>query len=133
MEREFYIRMTRKMGWSKNVLIHQVENKSYEKTITSQTSFDKTLPDKYKNQLKLAVKDDYTFDFLELAEEHTERELEGAIIQKITAFLREMGGMFAFIGNQFKLEISDKEYYIDILLYHRSLKCLGDCPFLPLK
>ncbi len=64
LEREFYIRMTRRMGWSKNVLVHQIENKSYEKTITNQTSFDKALPAPLKHQAKLAVKDEYTFDFL---------------------------------------------------------------------
>ena len=124
LEREFYIRMTRRMGWSKNVLIHHIENKTYEKTLINQTNFNKTLPDKIKAQAKLAVKDEYTFDFLELSEEHSEMELERAIIFRINRFLSEMNGMFAFVGNQFRLEINDKEYFIDILLYHRTLKCL---------
>jgi len=59
LERQFYIRMTRKMGWTKNVLIHQIENKTYEKTLLNQTNFDRTLPDEIKNQAKLAVKDKY--------------------------------------------------------------------------
>ncbi len=58
--------MTKKFGWSKNVFIHQIENKSYEKFLINQTNFDKTVPEKYKYQAKLAVKDEYTFDFLEL-------------------------------------------------------------------
>jgi predicted nuclease of restriction endonuclease-like (RecB) superfamily len=124
LEREFYIRMSRKFGWSKNVLIHHIENKTYEKTLSGQTSFEKTLPEKLKHQAKLAVKDEYTFDFLELTEEHSEMELERAIIAKINKFLIEMNGMFAFIGNQFRIEINDKEFFIDILLYHRHLKCL---------
>jgi predicted nuclease of restriction endonuclease-like (RecB) superfamily len=124
LEREFYIRMTKKFGWSKNVLIHQIENQSYEKTLLGQTNFDKTLPEHIRAQAKLAVKDEYTFDFLELGEEHSERELERALIGKIEHFLREMGGAFAFLGSQYRLEVSDKEYFIDLLLYHRRLKCL---------
>lgn len=124
LEKEFYIKMTKKYGWTKNVLIHQIDNKSYEKFLLNQTSFDKTLPDKYKHQAKLAVKDRYTFDFLELSEEHAEKELEIALINNIRKFLAEMGGYFAFIGNQYRLELDDEEYFIDLLLYHRILKSL---------
>src|SRR3989339_1767889 len=124
LEREFYIRMTRRMGWTKNVLIHQIDNKAYEKTITNQTNFEKTLPESLRHQAKLAVKDEYTFDFLELGEEHSEMELERALMVKINRFLMEMGGMFAFLGNQYRLEINGREFFIDILLYHRRLKCL---------
>jgi predicted nuclease of restriction endonuclease-like (RecB) superfamily len=116
--------MTRKFGWTKNVLIHQIENKTYEKTLLNQTNFNKVLPEKIKNQARLAVKDEYTFDFLELGEEHTEMELERALISRVNRFLAEMGGAFAFLGNQFRLEINGKEFFIDILLYHRRLKCL---------
>ncbi|WP_392477337.1 YhcG family protein [Nostoc sp. C110] len=124
LEREFYIRMTRKFGWTKNVLIHQIENQTYEKTLLNQTNFDKTVPAEIRNQLKLAVKDEYTFDFLELADEHSERQLEQAILTRVEPFLQEMGGIFAFIGSQYRLEIDEEEYFIDILLYHRRLKCL---------
>jgi len=124
LEREFYIRMTQKFGWSRNVLIHQIENQTYEKTLLNQTNFEQTLPDEVRNQAKLAVKDEYTFDFLELGEEHSERQLEQAALAKVEPFLREMGGVFSFIGSQYRLEISNKEYFIDLLLYHRSLKCL---------
>jgi len=124
LEREFYIRMTRKFGWSKNVLIHQIENQSYEKTLLNQTNFEQTLPAEIRNQAKLAVKDEYTFDFLELGDEYSERQLEMAALARVEPFLREMGGVFSFIGSQYRLEISDKEYFIDLLLYHRRLKCL---------
>ncbi|HPE73643.1 MAG TPA: DUF1016 N-terminal domain-containing protein, partial [Candidatus Competibacter sp.] len=66
LEREFYIRMTRKFGWSKNVLIHQIDNQSYEKSLLGQTNFDQALTPELRAQAKLAVKDEYTFDFLEL-------------------------------------------------------------------
>ena len=124
LQREFYIRMTQKFGWTKNVLIHQIENKTYEKTLLNQTNFDRTLSEEMRDRAKLAVKDAYTFDFLELADEHSERELEKAILTRVEPFLQEMGGMFTFVGSQYRLEISDEEYFIDLLLYHRGLKCL---------
>jgi predicted nuclease of restriction endonuclease-like (RecB) superfamily len=124
LQREFYIRTTRKYGWTKAVLIHQIENNSYEKYLLNQTSFDQTLPEALRNQAKLAVKDEYTFDFLELSSEHSEFQLEQAILKKIRAFLIEMGGNFAFIGNQYRLKVGTKEYSIDLLLFHRKLRCL---------
>jgi predicted nuclease of restriction endonuclease-like (RecB) superfamily len=124
LEREFYIRMTRRYGWTKNVLIHQIENQSYQKTLINQTNFTKTLPEGLQNQAVLAVKDEYFFDFLDLGDEHTERELEQALISKIDNFLRQMGGMFAFLGSQYRLEVNNKDLFIDLLLYHRRLKCL---------
>lgn len=123
-EREFYIRMTRKFGWSKNVLIHQIENQSYEKTLLGQTNFDREVAPAIRAQAKLAVRDEYTFDFLELSEAHSERELERALIARVEDFLRAMGALFAFIGSQFRLEVGEKEYFVDLLLYHRRLKCL---------
>jgi predicted nuclease of restriction endonuclease-like (RecB) superfamily len=124
LEREFYIKMTRKFGWTKNVLIHQIENQTYEKTFLNQTNFNQTVPAEVRNQLKLAVKDEYTFDFLELADEHSERQLEQAILARVEPFLQEMGGRFTFVGSQYRLEIGDQEFFIDLLLYHRQLKCL---------
>ena len=124
LEREFYIRMSRKFGWTKNVLAIQIENKAYERTLLGQTNFDQAVPVLIRRQAKLAVRDDYTFDFLELGEEHGERELERAILAKIERFLREMGGMFAFLGSQYRIEVEDEEYFLDILLYHRALRCL---------
>jgi len=123
-EREFYIRMTQKFGWSKNVLVHQIDNQSYEKTLLGQTNFDRALTSEQHAQAKLVVKDEYTFDFLELSEQHSERELERALIARIEDFLRAMGGVFAFVGSQYRLEVGNKEYFIDLLLYHRRLKCL---------
>jgi len=98
LDREFYIRMTRKFGWSKNVLIHQIDNQSYEKSLLVQTYFDQALTPELCAQAKLAVKDEYTFGFLELGEKHSERELERALIARIEDYLRAMGGMFAFHG-----------------------------------
>ncbi|MDO9153038.1 MAG: PDDEXK nuclease domain-containing protein [Paludibacter sp.] len=123
-ERQFYILSTKKFGWTKNVLINQIENKTFEKYLLNQTNFDNTLPETIKNQAHLAVKDEYTFDFLNLADEHSESELEQALIQNIRAFLLELGHNYTFVGNQYKVTLSDKEYFIDLLLYHRQLQCL---------
>ena len=124
LEKEFYIKMTKKFGWTKNVLINQIENKAYEKYLLNQTNFDKALPTKYKEQAKLAVKDEYTFDFLELGTEHSEKELELALMEKMRRFLTEMGNHFCYIGNQYRIEVNEKEYFIDLVLYHRKLKSL---------
>ena len=124
LEREFYIRATARFGWTTAVLKHQIDNKSYEKYLLNQTNFDATLPDEIRNQAILAVKDHYTFDFLDLAEEHSERELERSLVNNIRRFLAEMGGAFTFVGNQHRLEVGGKEYFIDLLLFHRRLRCL---------
>ncbi len=124
LEREFYIKMTKKYGWTKDVLINHIENKSYEKYLLNQTNFDETVPEKYINQAKLAVKDEYIFDFMELSEEHSERELEESLIKNMRAFLEEMGGNFAFMGSQYHINVGGDDFYIDLLLYHRSLKSL---------
>jgi len=124
LEREFYIKMVIKFGWTYRVLDNHIDNKSYEKFLLNQTNFDNTIVEKYKHQAKLAVKDVYNYDFLELGEEHNEYELEIGLINKIREFLNEMGADFAFLGNQYKLEVDDEEYFIDMLLYHRRLKSL---------
>ena len=106
LQREFYIRMTRKFGWARSVLVHQIENQTYEKTLLNQTNFDRTLPEEIKDQAKLAVKDEYLFDFLDLGEEYNEHQLEQEVLLKIEGFLREMGGLFSFIGSQYRLEVA---------------------------
>jgi len=105
-------------------LQHQIDNKSYEKYLLNQTNFDSTVPDAIKAQAALAIKDHYTFDFLELADEHSERELENALVQNLRDFMAELGGAFSFIGNQYRLEVDGREYFIDLLLFHRRLRCL---------
>lgn len=124
LEREFYMLLTKKYGWTKNVLIHQIESGAYESYILNQTNFNKSLEEKYRHQAKLAVKDSYNFDFLELGKEYDERQLEIGLINNIRSFLLEMGGDFSFIGNQYKLEVEGEEFFIDLLLYHRRLKSL---------
>lgn len=123
-ERQFYIISTKKMGWTKAVLMNKIELRSFEKFLLGQSNFDKTLSADVKNQAILAIQDEYCWDFAELDELHSERDLEEEIIKNIRAFLLEFGPDFSFMGNQFRIEIEDREYFIDLLLYHRKLKAL---------
>ena len=123
-ERQFYTLATKKFGWTKDVLIHQVENKTFEKYLLNQTNFDQVLPEKIAKQAYLAVKDHYTFDFLNLNEEHLESELEQALLNNIRNFLLEMGSDYTFVGNQYNIFVGEKLYKIDLLLFHRKLQSL---------
>ncbi len=123
-QRQFYILATKKYGWTKDVLINKIEAKTYENYLLGQSNFDMTLPEKIKNQAILALKDEYTFDLIGLAEEHSEYELEQALIKNIRALLMEFGTDFSFIGNQYRLEVDGKEYFIDLLLYNRRLQAM---------
>jgi hypothetical protein len=96
--RQFYLERTKQFGWTKNVLIHQIENKTYEKTLLNQTNFDTALPEYIRNQAKPAVKDKYTFDFLELCDEHSERQLEQAILAKVSHSSWKWAGCFRSLG-----------------------------------
>jgi len=115
---------TKKYGWTKDVLINKIEAKTYENYLLGQSNFDTTLPEKIKSQAILALKDEYTFDLVGLSEEHSEYELEQAIIKNIRAFLMEFGPDFAFVGNQYRIEVDGKEYFIDLLLYNRRLQAM---------
>jgi predicted nuclease of restriction endonuclease-like (RecB) superfamily len=123
-QREYYVSMAAHHGWSREILVHQIESRAYERAVSSQTNFGKTLPHVPRAQSILAMNDEYIFDFLDLGDEYKERELEAALISRVENFLREMGGNFAFIGSQYRLEVGGKEYFIDLLLYHRALRCL---------
>lgn len=122
LEREFYIRMSKRNGWSYRVLMNQIDNRSYEKTMSSQTNFESNLPTNMHPEAKLAVKDEYAFGFLELGEDHSEYELEQSIVKNIEKFLREMGNVYSFMGSQYRLEIDGHEFFIDLVLFHRKLK-----------
>ena len=123
LERQFYILATKRFGWTKNVLIHQIELKSYEKYLLGQTNFDSTLPENIRNQAALAVKDDYFVGYGDLDENYSEHELEQSIIENMRSFLAEFGTDVMFAGSQYRLEVSGKEYFVDIMLYHRKMQC----------
>ena len=124
LQREFYIQMTKRYGWTKRILTNFIEAQTYEKYLLNQTNFDLTLPVEQRVQAKLAVKDEYTFDFAELSPEYSEHELEMQLVNNIRAFLIEMGGDYTFIGNQYHLMAGNRDLYIDLLLFHRRLRSL---------
>jgi len=124
LEREFYLKMTRKFGWSKRTLQAKIEAHTFQRTFSSQTNFEALLHTPASAEVRLAFKDEYTVDFLDLADEHSERELETAILANVGPFLREMGGVFAFVGSQYPLVVGGQQYFIDLLLYNRALRAL---------
>jgi len=123
-ERQFYILATKRYGWTKDVLIHKIELNTYEKFLLGQSNFEETLPDSIKRQALLAVKDDYSLGFIGLDSAHSEFALEQAIVKNIRAFLLEFGSDFSFIGNQYRIEVDGREYFIDLLLYNRRLRSM---------
>jgi predicted nuclease of restriction endonuclease-like (RecB) superfamily len=117
--RRFYITSTRNLNWTKAQLIREIENKTHLKILNSQHSFPGNA------ELKsVTLKDKYIFDFLELNDNHSERELEQGLLSNVQKFLLEMGNQFSFIGSQFKIQLEGNEYFIDLLLFHRTLQCL---------
>ena len=125
-EKEYYCRMVLKYSWSKRILAHQIETKSFERFIMDKKSqnFDETLPVKISNKAKLFIKNNYMLDFLGIAKGVKEKELEKKLLENIKSFLLELGDGFAFMGNQYKIVLGENEYFIDLLFYHRYLKCL---------
>jgi len=124
-EREFYIRSTMDFGWSRNVLLHQIEAEIHkQKSIKKMHNFPKALPEHLVEQADDALKDTYLLDFLDVAEPIHERELARKLIANLKDFITELGLGFCFIGSQYPLKLNDKEYYIDLLFFHRHLCCL---------
>ncbi|MCH9628006.1 MAG: putative nuclease YhcG [Chlamydiales bacterium] len=124
LEREFYMKMSKRNGWTYRVLIHHIEMGTFEKTMAAQSNFGNNLPTNLHPEAKLAVRDTYAFDFLEIGGEHTERELERGIVRNIELFLKEIGNVYAFMGSQYRIELEGQEFFIDLLFYHRRLKAL---------
>jgi predicted nuclease of restriction endonuclease-like (RecB) superfamily len=123
-ERFYYINMTKKFQWSKTLLINAIDNNHYHNTLLNQTNFSETLEVQIAKNADLIIKDEYTFDFLNLSEPYSEAQLEQAILSNIRNFLIELGGDFTFIGSQFPIKYDDKTHEIDLLLFHRELQCL---------
>jgi predicted nuclease of restriction endonuclease-like (RecB) superfamily len=123
-EKLFYMMMTQKFGWSVRMLERQIESDLFSQAEKNQTNFEKTLSKDRAVLASLNVKDDYNFDFLDISEKHLERELEDELINKICDFLKELGGSFAFIDRQYRVEIEGDEFFIDLLFYNREMQCL---------
>lgn len=122
-ERAFYILKTAENGWSRDVMLLQVENDLYSNQGKAINNFHVTLPDYHSDMARDIFKDPYKFGFLAIEEKVNERMIEEKLIQKITDFLLEMGKGFAFVGHQYHLEVEEDDYYVDILMYHLKLHC----------
>jgi predicted nuclease of restriction endonuclease-like (RecB) superfamily len=121
-EREWFIRQTIENGWSRNVLVHQIESGLYRRQGKALTNFTRTLPALQSDLAQQVVKDPYNFDFLTLSQEAQERELERGLLDHIRDFLLELGVGFAFVGSQYPLEVGGEEFRIDLLFYHLKLR-----------
>lgn len=121
--REWYIRKTIEHGWSRNVLVHQIESGLYQRQGKAITNFDRTLPLPQSKMAHQTLKDPYIFDFLNLGEKAEERDFERGLTEHIRKFLLELGVGFAFVGSQYHLEVGDQDFYLDLLFYHLRLRC----------
>jgi predicted nuclease of restriction endonuclease-like (RecB) superfamily len=124
--REYYLRMTAEMSWSRNVLAHQISTDAYgrQRKSAKQHNFQKTLAPALAEQADEAMKDVYALDFLGITKPVVERELERRMVNHIRNVLLEFGQGFSFIGNQYPVKLNDDTYYLDLLFYHRKLKAL---------
>ena len=122
-QREWYIRQAVQSGWSRNVLVHQIEGELYDRQGHALTNFHRTLPSPHSELAQQLIKDPYNFDFLTFGPEVLERDLERSLIQHVRDFILELGKGFAFVGNQYHLEIGGQDYFLDLLFYHLRLRC----------
>ena len=125
-ERKYYLNATDKLGWSRAVLLNQIKANAYQRhqIDSKQSNFESALPLHLSEQATEALKSEYNLDFLGISKPILERELENRLVENIRDLLLELGYGFTFIGNQYRLKLNQKEYFIDLLFYHRFLKCL---------
>lgn len=121
--RTFYIRQIIKNGWSRNMLIHQISGNLFQRQGKAVSNFELTLPNPQSDLAKEMLKNPYLFDFLNLDTEAREREVEAALIQHIRRFLLELGKGFAYVGNQFNLNVAGEDFFTDLLFFNFQLNC----------
>jgi predicted nuclease of restriction endonuclease-like (RecB) superfamily len=121
--RIWYARQVVEQGWSREALTAQIKQRAHERQGTAVTNFATTLPEIHASLATGLLKDPYLFDFLTLEEPFHERELETGLLTHLQKFLLELGRGFAFVGRQYRLEVSDREFYLDLLFYHLHLRC----------
>jgi predicted nuclease of restriction endonuclease-like (RecB) superfamily len=122
-ERIFYIQKTASNFWSVRLLDHHIESDLYKHQGTLPNNFDKTLPTLQPSALQV-FRDEYLLDFLSSADSEDERVLEEKVVADIKNFILRMGSGFCFLGNQYRIEVADEEFFIDLLFYNRHLQCL---------
>ena len=122
-EREWYLRETVNNGWSRNVLVHQIESDLFRRQGKAVTNLRWTLPPPQSDLAAEILKDPYNFDFLSLGERASERDLHRSLLAHLRDFLIELGVGFAFVGSEHPLEVGGQDFRIDLLFYHLRLRC----------
>ena len=124
--RLFYLRATAQFGWSRAVLLHQIKAQAFERAKAEKKThnFAVALPEHFAEQADEMLKSRYNLEFLGLARPMRERELEDKLIGRLQHFILELGYGFCFVGRQYRLALGQKEYFVDLLFYHRFLKTL---------
>jgi predicted nuclease of restriction endonuclease-like (RecB) superfamily len=124
--RIYYLKATATNGWSRAVLLNQIKARAFEYYLNhpKQHNFEVALPEYLHEQANESLKSVYNLDFLGINKPIKERKLETMLTENVKRFIMELGYGFCFIGNQYKLTLGTKEYFTDLLFYHRILKCL---------
>ena len=125
-ERLYYLLATARFGWSRNVLLHQIKGGAYKRSLKEGKAhnFPAALPGHLAEQAEEALKSSYNLEFLGLGRAVREREIEDRLIERLRDFILELGYGFCFVGRQYRLALGKKEYFVDLLFYHRFLKAL---------
>jgi len=123
VEREWYSQATIEYGWSRDVLVHQIESGLYHRQGKAVTNFVQNLPPSQSELAQQTLKDPYLFDFFTVGKGAHERDIENALVEHITRFLLELGAGFAYVGRQVNLEVGGEDFYLDLLFYHLKLRC----------
>ncbi len=121
--RLWYIEQTILNGWSRDMLSLMIKSNLHLRQGEAINNFSKTLPGAQSDLVRETLKDPYIFDFITLAQPFTERELETELVKQVQKFLLELGAGFAFVGRQYKLTVSDQDFYLDLLFYHLKMRC----------
>ena len=132
-EREWYIRQTIQHGWSRAVLVLQIESNQYRRQGKAITNFARVLPAPQSDLARELLKDPYNFDFLTLGADAHERDLEKGLTDNIRKFLLELGTGFAFVGSQYHLEVGGDDFYIDLLFVRHEVALRERAAVMPLR
>lgn len=124
-ERQWYLHKSAENGWSRSILQHQIDLRLYERQALSEktSNFEQLLPPPQSDLVRQVMKDPYIFDFIEAREDLRERDIEEALVKNITKLLLELGTGFAFLGNQYHLEVGGRDFFLDLLFYNLNLRC----------
>lgn len=122
-EAQFYIHQTIENNWSRDALALQIKTNLFDRQGKAISNFKHTLPEPMSDLAQQTLKDPYIFDFMTMTTSFQEKDIENQLVAHITKFLLELGKGFAFVGQQYHIEIANKDYHIDLLFYHIKLKC----------